>query len=91
MIYDCFTYFNEIELLELRLKTLSDAVDYFVLVEANKSHAGEDKEFHFENNKNRVAEYLDKIIHVKVYDMPGSDNAWDREGHQRNCIVRGMQ
>jgi beta-1,4-mannosyl-glycoprotein beta-1,4-N-acetylglucosaminyltransferase len=91
MIYDCFTYFNEIELLELRLKTLSDFVDYFVLVEANKTFTNKDKEFHFENNKQHFGEFLDRIIHIKVEDMPNSNNAWDREAHQRNCIVRGLQ
>lgn len=40
-IYDCFTFFNEFELLELRLETLYDAVDYFVIVEANKTHNNE--------------------------------------------------
>lgn len=37
-IFDCFTFFNELELLELRLKILSPYVDYFVLVESNITH-----------------------------------------------------
>lgn len=39
MVYDCFTFFNEYELLELRLETLYNAVDYFVISESNKTHA----------------------------------------------------
>lgn len=89
-IYDCFTYFNEIELLELRLSVLDSFVDYFVLVEANKTFTNEDKEFHFEKNKHLFTDYADRIIYIKVDDMPNSDNAWDREKHQRNCIMKGL-
>jgi beta-1,4-mannosyl-glycoprotein beta-1,4-N-acetylglucosaminyltransferase len=33
MVYDCFTFYNELDLLEIRLHTLADVVDRFVLVE----------------------------------------------------------
>ena len=33
MIYDCFTFFNELDLLEIRLNTLNDVVDRFVIAE----------------------------------------------------------
>jgi hypothetical protein len=39
MIYDCFTFFNELELLELRLHELAGVVDKFVLVEATQTHS----------------------------------------------------
>ncbi len=39
-IYDCFTFYNEFELLELRLKLLAPYVDYFVLSEANVTLRG---------------------------------------------------
>ena len=91
MIFDCFIYYNEMELLELRLNTLNHLVDYFVLVESNKTFTNKDKEFHFENNKDKFQKFLDRIIHVKVEDAPGSDKAWVREAHQRNCIMRGLK
>jgi len=69
-LYDCFTFFNELELLDLRLMTLNDVVDFFVLVEANRTHTGAPKEFIFEKNKDMFAEYLDKIIYVKIEDLP---------------------
>ncbi len=40
MIYDCFTFFNELDLLEIRLNVLRDVVDRFVLVEAGETHTG---------------------------------------------------
>jgi len=93
-IYDCFTFFNEFELLELRLNTLNNIVDYFVIVEANKTQKNKDKEFNFEKNQERFKEYLNKIIYIKVEDMPefdpACDNEWKLENYQRNCIMRGL-
>jgi beta-1,4-mannosyl-glycoprotein beta-1,4-N-acetylglucosaminyltransferase len=95
-VYDCFTFFNEFELLELRLNLLNNMVDYFVLVEANKTFKNKSKEFYFENNKDRFAKYLHKIIHIKVDDMPDCDlndpkDKWKSQYYQRDCIARGLQ
>lgn len=90
MLYDCFTFFNELEILEIRLHELSDVVDRFVLVEATVTFSGQPKELFFEKNKERFAEFADRIIHVVVDDMPVDTDAWGREYHQRNCIVRGL-
>ena len=45
MLIDCFPYFNEKELLELRIETLYDHVDGFLITDANRTHRGEPKEF----------------------------------------------
>jgi len=89
-IYDCFTFFNELDLLELRLSTVYDHVDHIVLVEANTTFTSIPKPFYFEENKDRFAQYLDKIIHVKVEDMPHDPDAWVNDYHQRNSIERGL-
>jgi beta-1,4-mannosyl-glycoprotein beta-1,4-N-acetylglucosaminyltransferase len=92
-IFDCFKFFNELELLDLRLMALNDLVDYFVLVEANKTHTGKPKEFLFEKNKHLFSNYLNKIIYVKVTDLPTytKENIWIPENFQRNCIDRGLE
>jgi hypothetical protein len=90
-IYDCFTYFNEVDLLELRFEELYDHVDYFVLVEGNRTFQNNPKPFYFEENEARFAKYSDKIIHVKVVDMPEHTDAWGREEHQRNAIKLGLE
>lgn len=69
-IYDCFTFFNELDLLEIRLEELYPYVDYFVLVEANKTFSGKEKRFYFEENKERFNKWKDKIIHIKIENMP---------------------
>ena len=66
MIYDCFPFFNELDVLEIRLNVLYDIVDYFVITEADKTHTGRHKEYIFEQNKDRFAKFLDKIIYIKV-------------------------
>jgi len=69
-IYDCFNFFNELDILEIRLNVLYEHVDYFVIVESSITHSGEEKPFYFEENKERYSKFLDKIIHYKVYDTP---------------------
>jgi beta-1,4-mannosyl-glycoprotein beta-1,4-N-acetylglucosaminyltransferase len=106
-IYDCFTFNNELDLLELRLKILDPVVDYFVLVEATKKHSGDNKPLFFEENKKRFKKWESKIIHVIVKDMPRpgkiffKDNwrlnsvfglgRWKPEIYQRNQIRRGLR
>jgi beta-1,4-mannosyl-glycoprotein beta-1,4-N-acetylglucosaminyltransferase len=91
-IFDCFKLLNELEILELRLMELNDVVDHFVIVESNKTHTGKNKEFNFEINKDRFKDYLNKIIYVKVEDLPeySINNIWEAENFQRNCIMRGL-
>jgi len=69
-IYDGFLFYNELDLLEIRLNTLNDVVDYFILVESSVTHSGKPKPFIFEENKERFDKFLSKIIHIKVTDTP---------------------
>ena len=89
-IFDCFTFYNELDLLEIRLEELYDTVDYFVIVEANQTFTNRAKPFLFEENKHRYSKWVDKIIHVRVEDMPGETDPWVNEVHQRNAIQRGL-
>ena len=51
MIYDCFSYWDEDLLLDLRLNILNDHVDYFVIIEGNKTWQNNFKKFKFDINK----------------------------------------
>lgn len=90
-IVDCFIFFNELNLLDFRLQELNSVVDHFIVVESNKTFSNRNKEFVFEKNSELFSQYLDRIVYIKVEDMPTGDNHWDRETHQRNCIYRGLQ
>lgn len=91
-IFDCFPFFNELEILELRFMELYTTVDYFVIVEANKSHNGTPKEYILEKNKDRFKKWWDKVIYVKVDDMPeyNPNDVFRLEYHQRNAIWKGI-
>lgn len=90
MIYDCFTFFNEFDLLEIRLNELDFVVDKFVLVEATKTFSGLDKPLYFKENQQRFKRYLNKIIHVVVDEYPDINGDWVIENYQRNEIVKGL-
>ena len=89
-IWDCFTFFNELDLLELRLSELDGVVDKFVIAEATRTFSYEEKPLAFQENRERFAPYLHKIVHVVVDDLPASGDAWEREAFQRNAVARGL-
>ncbi len=105
-IFDCFMYFDEDLVLDLRLNYLNKYVDYFVIVESMFNHNGEKREPNF--NLNKFKDFKDKIIYLLVkdegknfYKINKSDdkdkiagknimNALVRENYQRNYIINGL-
>lgn len=87
-IYDCFSYWDEDLLLELRLNILNDYVSYFVIVEGNRTWQNNSKKYRF--NIKKFSKFKDKIIYIPISDMPDGDNPYLRENFQRNCISRGL-
>ena len=88
-IYDCFCYFNEDMLLELRLETLWNYVDYFVISEASYSHAGANRETLFDIN--RFEKYASKIRYIRLDQRPeGSNDFWKNENFIRNNLSNGL-
>ncbi len=86
-IVDSFLFFNELDLLELRLNILNDYVDYFVITEANQTFSGNTKEFLYCKNAKRFSRFADKIIYNPV-NIPNNFNVtWDREIYQRNSSI----
>ena len=92
-VFDCFPFFNEFEVLKIRLDELSDVVDYFVLIESVETQRGRTKSLYFEENKHFFSRYLDRIIHVALREMPVKKGVgrWWREHYQRNCIARALE
>jgi beta-1,4-mannosyl-glycoprotein beta-1,4-N-acetylglucosaminyltransferase len=93
-IIDCFTFFNELDLLEIRLKYLNDVVDYFVIVEADTSFNGEYKQMILGDNIDRFKPFIDKIIYIPIkmeYFENKKKVAWKREEYQRNSISLGIE
>jgi beta-1,4-mannosyl-glycoprotein beta-1,4-N-acetylglucosaminyltransferase len=92
MLVDGFMFYNEFDVLELRLTVLDPYVDRFILVEAEVNHIGGPKELFFEQNKERYTKWLPKITHVivKADEAPKDKDPWSREKFQRECITRGL-
>ena len=78
MIYDCFLYYDEDMLLDIRLNVLNDYVDKFVIVESTHSFTGQPVELHFDINK--FAKFKDKIIYVVFDEKPDADS-WTMRPH----------
>ena len=105
-IFDCFMYFDEDEVLDVRLNLLNEYVDYFVIVESGYNHKGEKRDPQFDLSK--FKKFKDKIIYILKNEIPeGIEkikdddneneqyrksiyNAWKRENLQRNRILEGL-
>ncbi len=91
MIYDCIPFFNELDILKLRMQILSPYVDKFVLEEATVTFSGEPKEMIFDSHREMFAEFADKIVYVAVDNSPlGGVTTHERDKFQKNQLIRGM-
>ena len=97
-VVDCFTFFNELDILELRLAELDNVVDFHVLVEATHTFTGQRKKLYYDEVKAepRFAKYLHKIVHLVIRNgvhetaQLSSEQVWKREHFQRDQINRGL-
>ena len=105
-IFDCFMFFDEEVVVDVRLNTLNEFVDYFIIVESRFTHKGDLRELKF--NHKKFEKFKDKIIYViddqiysqteeiKPLDNEGEKsrkyifNAAYRENGQRNLISKGL-
>lgn len=90
-IYDCFLFFNELDLLEVRLNEMQDVVDHFVIVEAEETFRGNPKELHFPKQQERFKKFADKIIYVPIKGHYVANTPWKRERYQRDQILQGLK
>ena len=85
-IYDCFSYWDEDLLLDLRLNILNEYVDYFVIIESSETHSGLKKKLFFDIKN--YPEFKDKIIYGVINKFPHNLTAWQKENYQRNYISK---
>ena len=106
-IYDCFMYFDEEVVVDVRLHTLNEFVDYFVIVESKFTHKGDPRELKFnhkkfEKFKDKIIYIIDEEIYSQTMEVKSDDsedeksgklilNAGYRENGQRNLIVKGLE
>ena len=91
-IYDCFQYFNEEHIADLRFNILNEFVDYFVIVESTVNHQGKEKKLLFDINK--YPKFKKKIKYIIVDDTPENIKKPHEGGeslveqHQRNSLMK---
>ncbi|KAJ4394235.1 hypothetical protein N0V93_003452 [Gnomoniopsis smithogilvyi] len=87
-VYDLFFIDTELDWMEVRLKSSYDFVDYFVVVEGNKTLQGREKSLMLRDNWDRFSSYHDKIIyHEMEYPVDFKpERSWDLEELQRNAL-----
>ena len=102
-IVDCFPFFNELQILELRLSELEGVVDGVVLCESPRTHQGTEKPLYFAENAARYARW--GISPVTAREAPAGfrsaspqkhkdrpvTRAWERERFQRQELMRGLE
>ena len=106
-IFDCFMYFDEEVVLDLRLNVLNEYVDYFVIVESTFNHRGKKRNLNF--NHEKFNKFKDKIIYLvndkepdgirQIFKNDTEDkksgkyifNASLRENAQRNFLINGLK
>ena len=87
-IYDCFQFFDEEMLLDLRLNVMDKFVDKFVITEATYMHNGKPKKLNFDINK--YSKFKDKIIYI-VVDSPPPDLFEIHERDNDKSDTRGQK
>ena len=96
-LIDCFMYFDEDLMLDLRLNILNENVDKFIIAEATRDHSGNEKKLNFDIKN--FSKFKDKIQYLIIDDIPinveskkknWSANHW-RDQHQRNAMAKGFQ
>ncbi len=90
MVYDCFTFYNELDLLEIRLNVLDKVVDKFVLIESDRTYTNLKKPLYYKINAKRYIKFRDKIIHVVVRDSPNVSHPWIIEHFLMAAATRGL-
>lgn len=97
-VYNCFQFFNELDILEIRLQEGWDTTDYFVIAESSHTHSGLSKEYFLLDNWERFKPYADKIRRIQVDEsieeqrqfFPRDTNEWVREKYQRFALRNGL-
>jgi len=91
-VFDCFSFYNELDMLDIRLNVLDEVVDFFVIVESSRTFTGRPKALYFKENKTKYKKFLHKIRHIVVDDSEfnKTTEVWQREFDQKNAVFRGL-
>lgn len=91
MIYDCFIFNNELDLLEIRLNELSKCIQpvTHILIESKWTFTGREKPLCFASNASKYEDF--PILSISIENMPDTNDPWSRERFQRNAIGNALK
>ena len=90
MVIDCIPFFNELDILKLRLHILDPLVDRFVIEEATHTFSGLPKDLCFEKNREMFEEFLPKITYLVVDNSPEEISTHERDKFQKNALAKAL-
>lgn len=90
MVIDCIPFFNELDILKLRLHILDPLVDRFVIEEATHTFSGLPKDLCFEKNREMFEEFLPKITYLVVDNSPKEISTHERDKFQKNALAKAL-
>lgn len=90
MVIDCIPFFNELDILKLRLHILDPLVDRFVIEEATHTFSGLPKDLCFEKNREMFEEFLPKITYMVVDNSPEEISTHERDKFQKNALAKAL-
>lgn len=91
MVIDLFPFFNELDILKMRLEIMDPIVDRFVIEESRYTFSGEPKELCFEANKEMFAKWLPKIEYIVVNERKDGATTHERDVFQKNHLINGLK
>lgn len=89
-IFDCVSFYNEFDLLRLRMACLEDLVDGFVVVEAHQTHAGKPKPLYLSDEGPADLRGHPRLT-VHAVDLPVGFSDWERDQFQRDAIAGALK
>jgi beta-1,4-mannosyl-glycoprotein beta-1,4-N-acetylglucosaminyltransferase len=89
MIVDVFAFFDEIDLLEIRLNTLDPYVDYFLISEYSTTFAGNQKPYYFEEHSDLFSKFSHKIIYLRQ-EQRKILSPFENDDFQKNSIKQHL-
>ena len=98
-VYDCFLLFNELELMELRLKTHDSVVSQYVISEARRTYANEPKPLYLQENQRRFAPFLPRVTSIIAEEIVWPEAKGDKLStavrmalwfQQQDALMKGL-
>jgi len=90
MLIDCFSFFNELDLLALRLRVLDPVVTHFIAVQGEETHAGNPKPMYLDPADARWRTWAGRLSSVTVPRMPPDTDRWTREQQMRHVKAAAL-